>query len=223
MADEIETHPVFPLPNVVLFPKAVLALHVFEPRYRLMMAQVIQGGQLICMALLKPGWESDYYGTPEVHPIACVGRIRQYQTLPDGRYDLTLEGERKVAIEGFERDHPFRVARVRPILENHAWDEGTGADTEARELLALFRRFHEEQGAAIDLAGTFGANLGAEAILNTIAMHLNVEPAVKQQLLEMESSELRYRAVRQVLTDASATQDALDRARHLYPSDRRQN
>jgi uncharacterized protein len=223
MADEIETQPVFPLPNVVLFPKAVLALHVFEPRYRLMMAQVIQGGQSICMALLKPGWESDYYGTPEVHPVGCVGRIRQYRTLPDGRYDLTLEGERKVAIEGFERDHPFRIARVRPLLEHHAWDEGAGADAEARELLTLFRRFHEEQGAAIDLAGTFGANLGAEAILNTIAMHLNVEPAVKQQLLEMESSELRYRAVRQVLADASATQDALDRARHLYPSDRRQN
>lgn len=223
MADEIEIQPVFPLPNVVLFPKAVLALHVFEPRYRLMMAQAIQGGQSICMALLKPGWESDYYGTPDVHPVACVGRIRQYQMLPDGRYDLTLEGVRKVGIEAFERDHPFRIARVRPVPEDQAWAVGEQADGEARNLLALFRRFHQEQGAAIDLAGEFGANLGAEAILNTIAMHLNVEPAVKQQLLEMESSELRYHAVRQFLEDASATQDALDLARHLYPSDRRQN
>jgi len=223
MADEIETQPVFPLPNVVLFPKAILALHVFEPRYRLMMEQVIQGDQSICMALLKPGWESDYYGTPDVHPVACVGKIRQYRMLPDGHYDLTLEGERKVAIEGFERDQPFRIARVRHLAENQAWNEGERAEAEARELLALFRRFHEEQGAAIDLAGEFGATLGPEAILNTIAMHLNVEPAVKQQLLEMESTELRYRAVRQYLVDVSTTQDAMDRARHLYPTDRRQN
>jgi Lon protease-like protein len=223
MADEIETQPVFPLPNVVLFPKAILALHVFEPRYRLMMAQVIQGDQSICMALLKPGWESDYYGTPDVHPVACVGRIRQYRLLPDGRYDLTLEGERKVGIEGFESDHPFRVARLRTLAENQAWGEGARAEADASELLELFRRFHADQGAAIDLAGEFGANLGAEAILNTIAMHLNVEPAVKQQLLEMESSELRYRAVHQYLADTAATQDAMDRARHLLPQDRRQN
>jgi len=223
MADEIEIQPVFPLPNVVLFPKAVLALHVFEPRYRLMMEQVIQGGQTICMALLKPGWESDYYGTPEVHPIACVGKIRQYRMLPDGRYDLTLEGERKVGIEGFERDHPFRVARVRPLAEDQAWAQGERAEADARDLLALFRRFHEEQGAAIELAGEFGANLDPVAILNAIAMHLNVEPSVKQQLLEMESSELRHRAVHQYLADVSTTQDAVDRARHLYPADRRQN
>ena len=63
----------------------------------------------------------------------------------------------------------------------------------------------------------------ADAVLNTIAMNLNVEAAVKQQLLEMESTELRYRAVYRVLADASATQDVLDRARHLFPTDRREN
>jgi hypothetical protein len=54
-------------------------------------------------------------------------------------------------------------------------------------------------------------------------MNLNVEPAVKQHLLEMESTEMRYRAVYQVLHDATETQDRLDQARHLFPSDRRQN
>ena len=87
----------------------------------------------------------------------------------------------------------------------------------------MFRRFNEGQGAALDLAATFGAQMEADAVLNTIAMNLNVEPSVKQQLLEMESTELRYRAVHRVLADASATQDVLDQARHRYPTDRREN
>jgi Lon protease-like protein len=223
VADEVETQPVFPLPNVVLFPKAVLSLHVFEPRYRLMMDEVIQGGQSICMALLKPGWEADYYGSPDVHAIACVGRVASYQMLADGRYNLTLHGEYKVTIDSFEREQPFRVARLRRLAEDEAWTARDTTPDASKQLLAMFRRFNEGQGAALDLAATLGAPMTADAILNTIAMNLNVEPAVKQHLLEMASTELRYRAVYQVLQEASATQDSLDRARHLFPPDRRQN
>ena len=87
----------------------------------------------------------------------------------------------------------------------------------------MFRRFNEGQGAALDLAATLGAQMDADAVLNTIAMNLNVEAEVKQELLEMESTELRYRAVHRVLADASATQDVLDRARHRFPKERREN
>jgi uncharacterized protein len=208
---------------VVLFPKAILALHVFEPRYRLMMDEVIQRGQSICMALLKPGWEADYYGSPEVHPVGCVGKVVGHQLLEDGRYNVTLHGAYKVIIQGFERDQPFRVARLRRLEEDGAWCERGSTPDESRELLAMFRRFHESKGAALDLAATFGAAMEADAIVNTIAMNLNVEPAVKQQLLEMDSTELRYRAVHRVLADASATQDVLDAARHRFPTDRREN
>jgi Lon protease-like protein len=208
---------------VVLFPKALLALHVFEPRYRLMMDEVIQGGQSICLALLKPGWEADYYGSPEVHAVGCVGKVVSHQLLPDGRYNLTLLGEYKVAIQGFERDHPFRIARLSRLAEDDGWCGRESTPKESQELLAMFRRFNEGKGAALDLAATFGAQMEADAVLNTIAMNLNVEPTVKQQLLEMESTELRYRAVHRVLADASETQDVLDQARHRYPTDRREN
>ena len=188
-----------------------------------MMDEVIQGGQSICMALLKPGWEAEYYGSPEVHAVACVGKVVSHQLLADGRYNLTLHGEYKVAIQGFERDHPFRIARLHRLVEDEGWSGRESTPKESQELLAMFRRFNEGQGAALDLAATFGGQMDADAVLNTIAMNLNVEAAVKQELLEMESTELRYRAVRRVLADASATQDVLDRARHRYPKDRRQN
>jgi Lon protease-like protein len=223
VADDLESQPVFPLPNVVLFPKTMLPLHVFEPRYRLMMDEVVKGGQKVVIALLRPGWEADYYGAPEVHPVACIGRIVQHQELADGRYNIMLHGEDKVHIETVERTHPYRIARVRRLHEDNAWGEAESAAAQSRELLALFRRFNEGQGAALDLAQVFGAHMGADAVLNSISMHLNVEPAVKQRLLELTSTEQRFRAVFQFLSDSAAVQDSIDQARHRFPADGRQN
>ena len=208
---------------MVLFPKTVLALHVFEPRYRLMMDEVLKGSQSIVIALLKPGWEADYHGTPEVHTVGCTGKIVQHQELPDGRYNITVHGESKVQIESFERSHPFRVARVRRLHDDNSWGEGDGAAAQSKELLSLFRRFDEGQGAALDLAQIFGADMAPDAILNSISMHLNVEPVVKQQLLEITTTEQRYRAVFQFLSDSAAVQDSIDQARHRFPADGRQN
>jgi len=208
---------------VVLFPKTMLPLHVFEPRYRLMMDEVLKGGQSVVIALLKPGWEADYYGAPEVHSVGCLGKIVQHQELADGRYNIMVHGETKVQIESFDREQPFRIARVRRLDEDNAWGVADGVDERAKDLLALFRRFNEGQGAAIDLAQVFGAHMGADAVLNSISMHLNVEPAVKQQLLELTSTEQRYRAVFQFLSDSAAVQDSIDGARHRFPADGRQN
>jgi len=223
VSDLYDLQPLFPLPNVVLFPKAILPLHVFEPRYRTMMAEVLKGGQTICMALLKPGWESNYEGAPDVHEVACVGRVVQHQRLPDDRYNIMLHGEIKVAIDGMEQEHPFRVARVRPLSEDLAWADGARIQEQLTDLLNLFRKVNQGQGAAIELAQVFGAHMSAEAILNSVAMNLNVEPIVKQRLLDMERTELRYRAVIEYLRDSASTQDTIDRVRHLYPEDRRQN
>ena len=52
--------PIFPLPNVVLFPNVFLPLHIFEPRYRDMVTEALGGDRLIGMVLLKPGWQADY-------------------------------------------------------------------------------------------------------------------------------------------------------------------
>src|SRR3954451_1252177 len=84
--------PLFPLPNVVLFPRAVLPLHIFEERYRAMIADALNGQRQIAMALLKPGWERDYYSRPEIEPIVCVGQILTHEQLGDGNYNLLLQG-----------------------------------------------------------------------------------------------------------------------------------
>ena len=77
--------PLFPLPNVVLFPDVCLPLHIFEPRYRQMLAHALHGDRLIGMVLLKPGDAADYDGQPPVYEIGCAGLITFAERLDDGR------------------------------------------------------------------------------------------------------------------------------------------
>ena len=101
------TIPLFPLPNVVLFPNVYLPLHVFEPRYRQMMNRALAAERIIGMVLLKPGYEADYERTPPVYPVGCAGSITHVERLPDGRFNLVLKGITK-----------FRVEREEPVTGN---------------------------------------------------------------------------------------------------------
>src|SRR5262245_16236591 len=183
--EPLQIQPVFPLPNVVSFPKTLLPLHIFEPRYRLMTTEALTGRKSICVALLKPGWETDYEGSPEVYPVGCIGRIVQHQMLADGRYHLVLHGEEKVIIEGFERLEPYRLGRVRGVIDDDEWAQGERVAEETAALLEMFRRASRLPGAAVDWEEVFSPHMGPEAILNSVAMHLNVAHDTKQHLLEI--------------------------------------
>jgi len=215
--------PLFPLPDVVFFPKTLLPLHVYEPRYRALASEALEQDRIICTALLKPGWESDYYGSPEVYPVGCVGRIVQHQKLPDGRYNITLDGIAKVRIESSVRLTPYRLVRVTPVEDDSTWALGETAGEEAAELIRLFRQVHEGQAPSVLLAEMFGQNMTPESIVNTVALHLNAEPELKEQLLEMDSLDLRYQTLVQILRNATKTQERIERVRHLYPRDKRIN
>lgn len=111
--------PLFPLPNVVLFPRAVLPLHIFEERYKTMTAHALAGDRLIAMALLKPGWERDYYSRPAIEPVVCVGRIISSERLPDGNYNFLLQGvcRARVVRERAGDEEPYRVAELERLDE----------------------------------------------------------------------------------------------------------
>jgi Lon protease-like protein len=219
----LDVTPLFPLPDVVFFPKTLLPLHVYEPRYRALASEALEQDRIICTALLKPGWESDYYGSPEVYPVGCVGKIVQHQKLPDGRYNITLGGIVKVSIESSVRLELYRLVRVRPLEDDSTWARGERAAAEAAELMRLFRQVQEGQAPSVLLAEMLGQEMTPESILNTVALNLNAEPEVKEQLLELDSLDRRYQAVLQILRNATKTQERIERVRHLYPRDKRIN
>ena len=104
--------PLFPLPNVVLFPNVFLPLHIFEPRYREMIADALASDRMIGMVLLRPGWERDYEGRPAVYPIGCSGVITHVEPLPDGRYNLVLRGIERFRIVSEDGDRSYRRGLV---------------------------------------------------------------------------------------------------------------
>lgn len=122
--------PLFPLSSMVFFPNTLLPLHIFEPRYRQMLEDSINNEKIIAMVLLKPGWENDYYGNPEIFSIAGMGRIVSSETLDSGRYNIVLYGLKRVRIIEETGDKPYRQARIE-ILES----TGSDKDRQYREKL----------------------------------------------------------------------------------------
>lgn len=83
---------VFPLPSVVLLPGSALPLHIFEPRYRALVKDAVEGDRIFAMAQVVPGQEGLMSGTPALEPMLCVGTIAMHESMPDGRSTLVLIG-----------------------------------------------------------------------------------------------------------------------------------
>lgn len=108
--------PLFPLPNCVLLPRAILPLHVFEERYRCMTRDVLNGDRLIGIALLKPCTQEQYLTLhAPIHPAVGVGRIVKVEHLPDGRYNFLLQGVERVLVQSEISTGPYRRAQCRVI------------------------------------------------------------------------------------------------------------
>jgi len=121
--------PIFPLPNVQLFPHALLPLHVFEPRYRDMLRDAMAGERLIAIAALEPGYDADYQGRPPVRPVIGVGRIVGFEPLGDGRANIVLRGVARAHIEReLPPDEPYRLVEAATLFDRiGAGFDGAGA------------------------------------------------------------------------------------------------
>ena len=193
--------PVFPLPGVVFFPASVLPLHIFEPRYRVMVEEALAGDRLIAMALPKPGWEGSYEGAMDVFELGCVGRIENPQKLPDGRYNLALAGLCRVSFVEFVQDEPFRKARIVPIPDAHLDPAAGSRVDEEMHLLAAFSSLHGAMGSAGSQA-PLAVNPGIpfEVLVNSLCLHSELDAYEKQKLLELPDAERRCIALTDLLS-----------------------
>lgn len=107
--------PVFPLPDLVLFPGAVAPLHVFELRYRTMVRDALSGERLLALAVLKSGWRRDYHGSPAFHELGCLATFEEVEWLPNDCYDLRVRGLARVRLGAAAREFPYRAVRVETL------------------------------------------------------------------------------------------------------------
>jgi hypothetical protein len=188
--------PLFPLPNVVLFPAALLPLHIFEPRYRAMVSDALDGERLIGMVMLRPGWQPHYEEAPAVYPIGCAGFITHADRLTDGRYNIILRGLEKFRIVGERpaRDgvDRYRVARIESITEASRAAGATAIQEARRRLERLIAK--KLQRSADD---SIPKDIPDEDLVHAIAQHL--EPLEKQALLECDGLLQRCQALIELL------------------------
>jgi len=193
--------PVFPLPGVVFFPRTVLPLHVFEPRYRAMVRDAVRGEGLLAVSLLRPGWEADYTESPSFHDIGTVGRIEDLVSLEDGRFNLRLVGVQRVRLGRWIKERPYRLVRVTPLSENDV-DESADSIVSAKlDLLASHGCLVRELAPAGDQGIVLDDRMPFETAVNGACANLPVEPALRQSLLEEDDLGKRHRRASELLDD----------------------
>jgi hypothetical protein len=179
--------PIFPLPNVVLFPHVFLPLHIFEPRYKAMVGDALRSHRLIGMVLLQDGWQGNYLGQPRVFDVGCAGVITHADRLEDGRYNVVLKGVQRFRIESERLQNDYRLARVTPI------QDGTGDTVDLQTMRArletLLAPLLREQPAR--LPGV----TSARDLVHALAQHLDLAPVERQALLELGTIGERARSL----------------------------
>jgi hypothetical protein len=188
--------PLFPLPNVVLFPNVFLPLHIFEPRYREMVADAVASDRMIGMVLLRPGWEHDYEGRPPVYPIGCSGLITHVEKLADGRYNIVLRGLERFRIIEEDHSRSYRRAIVEPLVEGRL---GAEDRAQIRRHRAKLETMLGPAGEAAGKEARIPSAMGDEDLVNALAQYLDLEPLEKQALLEHHSLRARADALVELL------------------------
>lgn len=192
LENQIRKTRLFPLPNLVMFPHVVRPLHIFEPRYRELLETAMADDETFTLAVLEPGWESDYNGRPPVSPIACLGRVAAHQKLADGTYNLLFHGQQRVHIlRELPSAHSFREAEVAVMDDRYPSKTEAQRPRLRKRLMAAFEQMLERAGVE-NLAANFkqaleelnSGQLPLGVLTDVVAYSMDLELSVKQELLK---------------------------------------
>ncbi len=192
MSSEPDEIPLFPLPSVVLFPLATVPLFVFEPRYRQMIAAVLeQTPSRIGIVSVPEAHHEEMAGDPPIEEVGCEGEVAAAERNPDGTYRILLRGTRRFRIVNEQRpegDRLYRLAQIEPraeIVEDGDRDAMRAGRGELLTLLSdLLQRTSPRHASAFDRSRF--DEVGDEQLVNALAQAVDLEAHDKQQLLEVD-------------------------------------
>ncbi|MCB9891884.1 MAG: LON peptidase substrate-binding domain-containing protein [Planctomycetes bacterium] len=188
--------PIFPLSQVVLVPGALLPLHVFEPRYREMVQDALQGHRSIAMAACT---SRGRFGDPAVDPIIGLGRILHRQLYPDGRSDIILEGLARMEIEEeLVSDKPYRIVRASPMVEIEPLGELVeDLGERASSLLERIQDFDEKERRLF-------RRLPLTQLLDSLLLRVHASVEAKHEIFAMPRLVDRLAALERHMTEAES-------------------
>jgi uncharacterized protein len=212
--------PLFPLDSAVLLPQQILPLHIFEERYTQMVSHVLDGAGQFAMAVFQGDrWREEYHGSPPIRPVACVGQIIQHERLPDGRYNIIVQGICRGRVVRHTRAHDdilYRTALLEPIGVPTEHDEPLyGVRERFRELLSDGPLVQLRAGGWV-LERLNNEEIPTTALLELVSFTLMSDPEVKYRLLEEPDAGLRAEIVEGELLDM---QRLIRRAQTQNPGD----
>jgi len=181
LPDEV---PVMTLPNVAFFPQALMPLHIFEPRYRQMLKDVLATNRLFAVTGLDANLLDQPGQFEPPHRIASVGIVRACQKNANGTSNLLLQGLCRVELLSIVADEPYRRIKVRALPSEPVADpaENVRLRTELARLIALKQKF----GAPMppEMAEFLRTVEDPEVFIDLAAFSLCDDSALKQKLLE---------------------------------------
>lgn len=206
---------VFPLPNLVMFPHVMQALHIFEPRYRAMFEEAIEGDRLVALGVLAAGWEGDYEGRPPLRSTACLCRIATHQRTKEGTYNVLVLGVRRIKLV---RELPvkklFRVVESELLDDVEPAGPAEAAATLQQELLAAFKQAMPRIPNAYEqLDQLLGSQITLGMLADIVSYTVDLDIEVKMRLLAECDVFRRTR----LLLDALATRPAAAPSRSFPP------
>jgi Lon protease-like protein len=184
--------PLFPLPNLVLFPQVAVPLHIFEERYKLLINRCIDSSEVFGLVLLREGAEQESETT--IHRIGATARVIQVERMEDGRMNVLCAGESRFRIRQFKGRTPYWTAAVELFEDDDEPFEEL--DQQRQEVSRLYRN-------AMDLTSRLKDMIPPEldlpesplSLSYMVSYVLDLSPIRKQQLLETTSTSLRLRSL----------------------------
>ena len=191
----LDALPLFPLP-AVLFPGALMPLHVFEPRYRAMVRDALATNGALAVVFVTDAADVDAHGHPRIASLAGAGVIADHAELPNGRYNILVQGIARVHLEELPFLPPYRRARGR-IIETSASDVPATDIAALRAAAAAFAARVREKEPRFELH--LPADADAAAITDLCAHHLVLDARERQTLLETADLAVRARRTTEAL------------------------
>lgn len=196
LAAALQRLPLFPLPQTVLLPGALLPLHVFEPRYRTLVSEVLETHRVLSVVLITNTDAIDAHGHPAIAAVAGAGEIIDHVELPGGRYNILLRGRARVRLEELPFAPPYRAARA-TALEDEPGELAAGAPAALLAMATSFAALVRERDHSFEFRLPRDASPGVVADLS--AHHLVLDPRERQAILETLDVGARVRRATEAL------------------------
>lgn len=204
----------FPLPGSALFPNVMLPLHIFEPRYRCMVEDVLKNDRFMAIALLRDGWQEQYESKDcPIHDTVCLGRIVANERLQDGRYYMLMQGIcRARLIDEEQTDLPYRIGRLEPIKDIYPHEPVIDRGRRRDELVSCFREIFPKLNLDSSLLGALEeGHVALGELCDLIAHALRPAPEDAMRLLDQidvdQRSDLVLEMLRLQCREASTPND----------------